>query len=54
MKMMRSTLKKTKNAKSSMWAFSANANYNNMAYEDNESKHIRLSEIFGNTVDFYS
>ncbi len=53
MKMLRATLKTTKNAKAAMWAFSANAHYNNMAYEEDESKHIKLKDIFGSLVDQY-
>lgn len=53
MKVLRRTLKTTKNAKAAMWAFSANAHYNNMAYENDESKHIKLKDIFGNLVESY-
>lgn len=47
MQMMQRTLKATKNAKAALWAFSANAHYNNMAYETEPDKHIKLDQIFG-------
>lgn len=53
MKMMRQTLKKTNNAKAAIWAFSANAHYNNMVYETEPEKHIKLSEIFGGVASDY-
>ena len=53
MKTLRRTLKTTKNAKAAMWAFSASAHYNNMAYENNPEKHIKLKDIFGNLVEQY-
>lgn len=48
---MRQTLKNTRNAKAAIWAFSANANYNNMVYEKDESKHIILRDLLGNMVE---
>ncbi|MCF6171651.1 MAG: B12-binding domain-containing radical SAM protein [Bacteroidales bacterium] len=53
MQMMRKTLKSTKNAKAALWAFSANAHYNNMAYESEPSKHIKLETIFGGIAPDY-
>jgi radical SAM superfamily enzyme YgiQ (UPF0313 family) len=53
MQMMRRTLKSTKNAKAALWAFSANAHYNNMAYETDPSKHIKLDKIFGGIANDY-
>jgi len=53
MKVLRRTLKTTKNAKAAMWAFSASAHYNNMAYENNPEKHIVLKDIFGSLVEQY-
>jgi len=53
MKVLRRTLKTTKNAKAAMWAFSASAHYNNMAYENQPEKHIVLKDIFGDIVKQY-
>ena len=55
MQMMRRTLKTTKNAKAALWAFSANAHYNNMAYETEPENHIKLDKIFGGiATDYHS
>ena len=45
-KKLSTTLKTTRNAKASVWAFSANAHYNNMIYEKEKSKHISVASIF--------
>ncbi len=47
---LRTTLKATRNAKAAVWAFSANAHYNNMIFEDDSSRHIRVSDITGSLV----
>ena len=47
MQVMKKTLKSTKNAKAAVWAFSANAHYNNMAYEDREDKQIKVHDLLG-------
>ena len=49
-KKLSTTLKTTRNAKASVWAFSANAHYNNMIYEKDKSKHISVASIFGALV----
>lgn len=43
--MFMTTLKKTKNKESSVWAFSSNTHYNNMIYQNDESKQIKVDKM---------
>ncbi len=45
--LMLRTLKTTKDPKTALWAFSANAHYHNMVFETDDKKHIKLEEVFG-------
>jgi len=47
MQLMLRTLKTTKDPKTALWAFSANAHYHNMVFETDIKKHIKLDTVFG-------
>ncbi len=47
MQLMLRTLRTTKNPKTALWAFSANAHYHNMVFETDIKKHIKLNKVFG-------
>ena len=52
MRMLRTTLKATKNAKAAVWAFLVNTHYHNMEYLDDESKQIKFKDFVGDLVDY--
>ena len=46
MQLMLRTLKTTKDPKTALWAFSANAHYHNMVFETDIKKQIKLNDVF--------
>ncbi len=52
MKMLRSTLKRTKNPKAAVSAFIVNTHYNNIEHHKDESKQIKYKDFVGNIVDY--